>query len=436
MLMIAILLAMSETLAFAQDTNPIAPPPVQDVQMMEIPPSAPHVNDYGYVIVPGWNLGMTADVLGVYDTNPAFLLQPIGDVAQRYSGSASVSYLAKHTVYQAAYLPSFSYYRKFTTLNSDEQSLNQTFWHESSPRTNFSWRLNAHEYPSWGGSSFASSAFGSLLMELSGLTALNLESKVKSATTGLTLVHELNRRSHFQADISGGVTKYVHSNSDQFVSLLTAPDSSTWSAQTSFFYYRQLSAHRSLGAGVSAAYFLFTFQDSRLMVQSAMLRYSEVLRKNWAYSVSIGPDLREDQHSSKKIQPGLNLDVDLVHKTKKTAFRASVVNAYQTGAAEGNLTSWVALVSFERSVGKRGFAGVFATYLRSESEFSQGALGKGTTQSMTPAVDGGIRLTRHLVWFANYGFGLQEGALTLQNKIYRQQFLSGISFNVDRLLPR
>jgi hypothetical protein len=55
---------------------------------------------------------------------------------------------------------------------------------------------------------------------------------------------------------------------------------------------------------------------------------------------------------------------------------------------------------------------------------------------VTPAADGGIRMTRHLVWFANYGFGLQEGALTLQNKIYRQQFLSGISFNVDRLFPR
>ena len=433
--MITILLAMSKALVLAQDTDGIPPAPLQDVQVMEIPPSEPHVNDYGFVIRPGWNLGMTIDAIGVYDTNPAFLVQPAGDVAQRYSGSVSLSYLARHTVYQAAYFPSFTYYRNFTTLNSAEQQLSQTLWHEFSPRTDFSWRLDAREYPSWGGSAFANSSFGSLLMELSGLTALNLESKVKNASTGFTLEHRLNHRSHLQVDVSGGVTKYAHSNSNQFVSLLTAPDSSTWSGQMAIFYNYQLNAHRTVGAGISASYFMFTLQNYHQMEQAAVFRYAEILSKNWSYSVCVGPGFREQQNSSEKIQPVLSLNLDLEHKTRKSAFRASVVNSYQMGLAQGSLTDWIALLSFEHSVGKRGFAGVFATYQRSDSAVAVGPLGTGITQSVAPAVDGGIRLARHIVWFANYGVGLQEGVLTQQNKIYRQQFLIGFSFNVDRLFP-
>ena len=434
--MITILLAMSKAPALAQDTEEIPPAPLQDVQVMEIPPAEPHVNDYGFVILPGWNLGMTIDALGVYDTNPAFLVDPAGDVAQRYSGSVSLSYLARHTVYQAAYFPSVTYYRNFTTLNSTDQDLSQTLWHEFSPRTDFSWRLDAREYPSWGGSAFASSSFGSLLMELSGLTALNLESKVKNASTGFTLQHRLNHRSHVQFDASGGVTKYAHSNSNQFLSLLTAPDSSTWSGQVGLFYTYQLNAHRTMGAGISASYFLFTLQNYHQMEQAALFRYSEIFSKDWSYSASVGPGLREQQNASGKIQPVLSLNLDLEHKTKKSAFRANVVNSYQMGLAEGNLTGWVALLSFEHSVGKRGFAGVFATYQRSQSAVSVGPLGTGLTQSVAPALDGGIRLARHLVWFANYGVGVQEGVLTQQNKIYRQQFLTGLSINVDRLFPR
>ncbi len=188
--------------------------------------------------------------------------------------------------------------------------------------------------------------------------------------------------------------------------------------------------------GYSASYFLFTLQNYHQMEQAALFRYSEIFSKDWSYSASVGPGLREQQNASGKIQPVLSLNLDLEHKTKKSAFRANVVNSYQMGLAEGNLTGWVALLSFEHSVGKRGFAGVFATYQRSQSAVSVGPLGTGLTQSVAPALDGGIRLARHLVWFANYGVGVQEGVLTQQNKIYRQQFLTGLSINVDRLFPR
>jgi len=424
------------TLAVAQDQDmeQLPPPPVQEAATMEIAPPAPaHVTSYGFAIPPGWNMAVAVDALGVYDSNPAFQLQPVGDVAQRYSGNVLLSYVAAHTVYEAAYIPSFTFYRQFTSLNSAEQNLSQTLWHDVSPHTSFSWRLDALKYPSWGGSSFANSSFGSLLMQLSGLTALNLESKVSNASTGFTLEHKLSAHSHIQADFSGGVTKYVHSDSNQVVSLLTEPDSSTWYGQMNAFYDYQLSAHRTLGAGVSSSYFLFTTQDYHLMEQSVALRYAQVLRSGWAYTASAGPQFRENQQSSGILQPGLGLNLDLVHKNRRSAFRASVGSSYQIGQAQGNLTSWTASVSFEHSIGKRCFAGVFGNYQRSESLVNSGPLGTGVTQTVAPAIDGGVRLTRHLVWITNYGFSSQVGVLTQQTAIYRQQFVSGLSFSLDRL---
>lgn len=203
--MIAILSMMPGMRAMAQDEDleQIPPPALEDAESMEIPLSAPHISNYGFVIPPGWNLGVAADGMGVYDSNPTSLSEATGDAAQRYSGNASLTYLSKHTAYQADYLPSATYYRQITGLNSTEQDLNQTLWHEVSGQTSFGWHFDARKYPSWGGSAFSNSSFGSLLMELSGLTGLNLMSKISNGTTDFIMEHRLNHRSRLHADIGG-----------------------------------------------------------------------------------------------------------------------------------------------------------------------------------------------------------------------------------------
>jgi len=431
---VATLILLAGTLALAQDDNQFPVPPVQPAEQMETAPSAPHITSYGFEVPPGWNVAMAADAIGIYYSNPAFQLQSESDGAQRYSGNVSLSYLAQHTIYQATYLPSFTYYHHFSTLNAADQNLSQNLWHQVNGRTNWTLTMDAQKFPSWGGSSFSSSVFGSLLMQLSGLTALNLVSKVSEASTGFMLEHKPSLRSHLQLDVSGGVTKYVHSDSNQLLSLLTSADSSTWYGQAGVIYGYELSTHRTIGFGASASYFLFTAQDYHVMEESVVLRYEELLSKNWTYSVSVGPQFREQQ-SAAAIQPGLSLDAQVVRKTLKSSFRASAVSSYQMGQAQGNLTSWTASTAFEHSIGKRAFAGVFGTYQRSEL-LASGPLGTGATQTVAPAAEGGFRILRHLVWFANYGYGLQQGVLTQQKNIGRQQFLTGISCNVDRVLPR
>lgn len=403
---------------------------------MEIPTPISHVAPNGFLIPSGWNLGLAADSLGLYDSNPASLPESNGDAGQRYSGNLSLSYLSRHTVYQTNYAPSFTYYHQFNSLNSTKQSLSQSFWHHATSKTGVGWTLNLKRFPSWGKSAFADSSFGSLLMELSGLTGLNLKSKVSSADTSFTIEHRPSRRSIFHVDMEGRVDKYTHSNSSQFLSLLTVADSSTWSGGTGLYYDYQLSAHRSLGAVISNSYFLFTAQNQHSTTQSAMLRYSETFRNDWTFLVSAGPELQERQHLSHGIQPGVSFNFDLRHKSRKSALRTSVVRHLQIGQAPGNLTDWTASLSAERAIGRRYFAGVFGDYQRSQSQVNVGQIGIGSTQTFASGLDGGIRIGHHTVWFANYGFSAMSGVLTQHTGIYRQQVLSGLSFNVDSLFAR
>jgi hypothetical protein len=230
------------------------------------------------------------------------------------------------------------------------------------------------------------------------------------------------------------VTKYVHSDSDQILGLLTAGNSSTWNGQIGLVYGYQLGSHRTLGAGVSTSYFLFTAENYHVMEESVALRYEEQLSNHWLYSVGIGPQFREQQ-DLKTLQTGLSLNADIEHKTLRSSFHANVSNSYQPGQAQANLTGWMVSSSFEHSVGKRCFAGVFGIY-QSSTAIASKLAGQGTTLTFAPALDGGYRISRHLVWFANYGYGLNQGVLTQQKSLIRQQFLTGLSFNVDRLLER
>jgi hypothetical protein len=45
-------------------------------------------------------------------------------------------------------------------------------------------------------------------------------------------------------------------------------------------------------------------------------------------------------------------------------------------------------------------------------------------------------VARRVVWFANYGYDRQKGALTLEKQIGKQEFVTGFAFNVDSLFSR
>jgi hypothetical protein len=65
-----------------------------------------------------------------------------------------------------------------------------------------------------------------------------------------------------------------------------------------------------------------------------------------------------------------------------------------------------------------------------------GELLSGQTNNFIVAGEGGIKVARRVVWFANYGYDRQKGALTLEKQIGKQEFVTGFAFNVDSLFSR
>jgi hypothetical protein len=415
-----------------------APPPVAPMASgaMEIPRVVSHMNSYGFETPPGWNLAAAASALAIYDTNPLFQTVPSGDVAQNYTGIACLSYLSRHSAYQAAYTGSWVGYDKYSGLDSTRQSLTQTWWHQQSARTDYTFKLNLSEYPTWGGSSFSQSAFGSIVLGLTGMTALELRSNARRVDGSGSMQQKVGRRGSIRVSFDGGVIKFTPSSRIQLVDLLTAPASSTVTGSVAVSYDYKINSRRSVGIIADTGYVYFTTPDYSASNESISVRYAERFRNGWSYSISAGPQFLRVQQGAGTTQTSMALSATGFHRTERSSVSAEVRRRYEMGVAQGNYSLWYMNVQAERAVRRRCFIGAFVNYTQSSSPIPVGELLSGQTNNFIVAGEGGIKVARRVVWFANYGYDRQKGALTLEKQIGKQEFVTGFAFNVDSLFSR
>jgi len=428
-----ILLTLPLAFASAQELDQIPPPPLRDPEAIEVPLGTAHLTNHGRPIPAGWNVAATADALGVYDSNPLSVSDPQGEFEQRYSADVSVTDRAKHTSYQAVYEPSYSLHKRYDQLNMLEQNFSQVLWHDFSPQTAMSWRVNAQRYPSWGGSAFAGSAFGALLMQLTGISGLDLRQEVTRGTMGLSLERVEGFRSHWRIDLEGGASRYQPTSESQIVALLTAPGSSTWFGEVNLLYEHHITRSRVLGVSLSDAYFTFTLPAYHSQEQIAQLRYMQYFRNGWGLMAGAGPEFRENPMVKGTLQPAMSFTADVGRTSMRSVVRVTFTDGYQLGRAQGNLSNSVLAASAERALLRRTYVGAFANYERSNASVPTGQLAAGNTTLVAFAGSGGVRLSREITWFVNYGVGLQKGVLTGEKQIHRQQFVSGLSWNTNNL---
>ena len=414
------------------EAPPPAPPRTTDA--MEIGPSAPHMSSYGFATPPGWALSAALAPSFIFDSNPLFQSPAVSDEAIHLSGIADLTYVARHNVYQAAYLAGWSGYERYTALDMTQQTLTQTWWHEFSKKSSITVHLKLDRYPTWGGSAFSQSSFGVLLLGLTGLNGLSLRSNASMAQSGLDYTRRMGRHSTVYSNVTIGVAKYVPSSKIELIQLLTAPRSSTWSESIAIGVSHQLKAGQFLGLETTSSFFYITVPDNNINVSYVNAYYKRDLRNGWGFSLSAGPQFIHEQHGS--TSPNLYLTAAAQRVTLRSSVRMAITHSYQLGMAQGNLSTWNALGSAERAVRRRMFVGTFANYSQSVSPVSVGDLGTGNTNTLIVAGDAGARLTPKLVWFVNYGFCRQKGALTQERQIDKQMFVTGISLNFNSIFSR
>jgi len=358
---------------------------------------------------------------------------PLSDISGHYNSVFMITDSTKHVEYTAIYSPNLSNYHKLTTLDAIRQNISQEVAISLPSHTAVEWRLIGSRSPSWAGAPLAGSMFGQLVMQLTGVNALELLQNVTSGASLLSINHRSSLRKSIELDCAGGISRYRKQSTNDIISALTAPDSTTWYNEVSASYGYSMQSHKSIGLGVSSAYFRFTAPDSHVLEESVQLHYSQDWASGWNYVAGIGPELHRSQVRQGGIQLGLSASVGINHKTSRSAFQVQISNEYTVQQEQDTLTSWIITVSDQHALTQRWFVGDLMHYRRTNTGFGVGYAVNGNRAILDSGISGGYHITRNTNWFINYGWSVASGITATQGTIYRQQLITGISFDIARV---
>jgi hypothetical protein len=387
----------------------------------------------GSALPSGWSYSVMGQVLGIYDSNP--LQQPTAapsDIAASYSGMIEVSKLSGHTLFEAAYIPDYTQYRRFDELANLQQKYHQTLSHSFNRRTELVWTLDAHHYPAWGGSSLASSNYGALIMSVTGTSDHDLLAAVTNTNTSFRLNHQTGKRAHIYITTDGSVSWFSDSaGTNPVASVLLQPSSKFWTGGASIGYHYDLTAHRSVGIDAGSLYDVDASQNFHVNYQKAHLTYREELRSGWSYEFMIGPGLREDQGTGSTAHLGLDFAGRLAKTTHRSVFLATLTRSYLAGQFAGSLTSWYGILGAQHFFGQHWIVGLNSSYIGAFYPPGTPQYNNSTTAVYNEFGRVGYRLNRKMAFTADYGYSTYQGSYNGYSRLGRSRVATGLVMNIS-----
>jgi hypothetical protein len=398
-----------------------------------VPPlRLPFWSAFGKLLPAGWSMSLSTQVLGLYDSNP---LQspsaPSADIAGSYSGVIEVAKFSEHARFIADYMPEYTMYRRFDALSNLQQRYYQALTLDLSRNTTFSWHLNARHFPAWGGSSFAGSDFGALVMALTGTSEHDLMSSVTNANTDFGIDHRINVHSHVDFGVNGSASWFGAAEGNLYANLLNQPSSKAWCGGGTLGYTFDINSRRSAGVDVGQSYCLYASQNYHQNYQTAHFRYRQTLNRNWQYYVEIGPGFRENQPESSAVTPGFDLSVAVNRMTKQTILSATLTRTYSVGLFQGNQTAWYGTLAAQHIFGQHWKVGFFTNYSGSFHSPEAQVYNDTTTNAYWVSGLWGYRFGRQLTWNTNYGYAVYQGYYSGASQVNKNQVATGFVFTLN-----
>ncbi len=432
--LVTLLLAACGVSSLAQEgSSTTAAPEETPSEERRAPGSAPKSIRFGSPVMPGWNLAFRGSVLEVFDSNPAASTSPVSDTGERYTGTLSLSRRTSRINYLLNYTPSFNYYHRNQHLNSMSHTVDQDLRYRLSQHSSFAWSVAAQTYPAWAGTLFGDTGIGAMLASLTGLSNRDVTYDISSAHTQFKLEHAISRQTSVNFSVAGGVTSYHTRNADALMALLARPDSKTWSGGESIEYQHRFNAQSSIGFDLTHSYFSFTTGPTHENVGAFLVRYSRQFHSRWNFSVGLGPGLSKRQADRSPIT-SVVVRADASHTSSHSVLRFSIDHSRQPGLEPGSLTSWTGRVSYERVLSRRWGAGIYANYQNSRTAIAITTGHFPTSEAYALAAQMDYRLQRWLRWILSYSYSLQHSALTGDQRMGRNQIITGFTVQLDRVV--
>jgi hypothetical protein len=409
--LLALLLLMFVTAAMpshAQSNDPAAAQGEdkdkdKDKDTDDLEPGKGKISSFGESLTTYWSVSTAFQGTQSFDDN-VFQANNFrkSDTLTKLSGRITAAYRAKHTRFEASYLPEFNLYQRYDALNYSAHNYYQTFQHEFSPRLELHWNLSAQQTPSRGNLPFKLVNFGGVRYNMYSLSALKDGLNLFNGSNLIGISYKWTPRLKMITDLEGIATHFSVRGNPSF-NPISKEVSYSAGGKVTFEYL--LNSKQTIGVSLSNTYLGAIGPTEHQHFQSARVTFSQKFPRRFSLDVSVGPGFTERQGGS-AVDVGTFFDVGVSRQTQRSGFAVSFQRSTQVGLLQDSVSGYGASGRANRNFGRKWITNLGGAYMRSES-----STGRQQLESASGNLQIGYRLTQRIIPYINYGYTHQKSLI-------------------------
>jgi hypothetical protein len=384
---------------------------------------------FGDLLSAHWSLTTQLQFMSTYDDN-VFLTNSFRKSAavSNYAGRFTLAYRAKHTRFEASYLPDYSMNYRYDPLSSMSHAYTHTLRHQASPQTEYFWDFQGSYAPATGALPFKYIRFFGYTFALYSLEALEPSANILNGSTRVGMTRRLNSRTSVTANLHSSTTKFKQLRPSALPGTLRGQVFS-FSGDVEVDY--SLTARRSIGLTFGNTYEGLLDPGGHQHTQRIQATFKQKLPRDFSLSVAVGPSFTERQGRG-DVDPGVAYDFTFGQARERMGFNITASKAFQAGLQQDSVSADTVSFNVYRKLGRRWQGSLGGAYSR-----SQGRTGVSNTENVSGFAQVNYQLNRSLSLFTNYRY-LHQGALggSLVRTIDRNAAAVGIAYSFSPFTGR
>ncbi len=304
----------------------------------------------------------------VFDSSQVRLSDNVSRISARFTAAVQ----KKHLRMQVHYYPDYVVYKKYSDRDALSSRLAGQMDYSFSGRTDLTWTLDGDRAPGYTGSPVQLLSFGPLVLPVFDPSALQSNTTILNADTGLGLTHRFSARDTVSINLQASTVKFTPANG---VPLSTQFSQNSFSGTGTIRWDNEFIPRHKIGLELGNSYFGFLNPSSHSFYQYAKLRYSQSFGHGFQISAGAGPSRQEGQANPFSGLPktqgtGYAADFSFSKGSERQNIGITFSHGSQLGLTQGSLATDGAAISFMRRFGRKWHTDGSFGYSRSQSQLA------------------------------------------------------------------
>ncbi len=361
----------------------------------------------------------------------------LSDLVSRISARFTAAVQKKHLRMQIHYYPDYVVYKKYSDRDALSNRLAGQMDYSLSGRTDLTWTIDGARAPGYTGSPVQLLTFGPLVLPVFDPSALQSNTTILNADTGINLTHRFSARDTVSVNMQAATVHFTPANG---VPLSTLFSQDSFSGTGTVRWDNEFVPKHKLGLEIGNSYFGFLNPSTHSFYQYVKLRYSQTFGRGFQISAGAGPSRQEAQANpfsgqTKNQSTGYAADFSFSKASERQNIGITYTHGSQLGLTQGSLASDGAALSFMRRFGRKWHTDGSFGYSRSQSQF---ALLLANNSSYSASGEIGYQARPDLDFTAGYSYmnEMIEQSLPALQDFDRNVYRLGVHYTFQWLTSR